>query len=238
MASDLAEPQGAPSTAVAIAEGRQDWSHWANTLGESLPGEAARSLVRGVQTGTLEEMRAGLSDKQQTAVEYGVGALVGGATRFVFGREIVEASHAAFAPPPDAFPAYLEVPAYEPPPVRGNKAAAALDEAARSFGDGVASRASAFGGGATAFADTVSRPFRSVDRDGDDIPDDPQAVAAARELGNAVGAGAASAAGAVRRMFRGGESRDETPSDASAPKERPRGFGPKSNLFKRNVDGE
>ncbi|WP_433045031.1 hypothetical protein [Dactylosporangium sp. CS-033363] len=55
-------------------------------------------------------MRQGLSWKQQAAVEYGVGALAGGVTRLLFGREVVEAARVAFAEAPDAFPAHLAVP--------------------------------------------------------------------------------------------------------------------------------
>ena len=112
MATDLAESSqaGLVSVGQTIAGGRKDWSHWANTLADALPGGEAQSLVRGVQTGVLEDVRAGLGDKRQAAVEYGVGALVGGATRFVFGREVVDAARSAFAEPPAAFPRHLDVP--------------------------------------------------------------------------------------------------------------------------------
>jgi hypothetical protein len=35
-------------------------------------------------------------------------------------------------------------------------------------------------------ADAVTRTFRSVDRDGDGVPDEPQALTAANGLGNAI----------------------------------------------------
>ena len=41
-----------------IASGRDDWSHWANTLADTLPGGAAQDLVRTVQTGQLETVRS------------------------------------------------------------------------------------------------------------------------------------------------------------------------------------
>lgn len=80
MAADLATASdaGLVNVGQTIAGGRKDWSHWANTLADSLPGGEAQKLVRGVQTGVLEDIRTGLGDKQQAAVEYGVGALVGG----------------------------------------------------------------------------------------------------------------------------------------------------------------
>ena len=113
MASDLAQSLNPESVSASqpIAGGRKDWGHWANTLADSLPGGAAQSLVRGVQTGVLEDIRGGLDGRQQAAVDYGVGALVGGITRFVFGREVVDAAQSAFPDAPDTFPAYLDVPA-------------------------------------------------------------------------------------------------------------------------------
>ena len=108
MATDLAQVSG-PVVGVGqtIALGRDDWSHWANTLADTLPGGAAQDLVRTVQTGQLETVRSALNSKQQSAIEYGVGALVGGATRFLFGSEVVEASRVAFAEAPAQFPEHL-----------------------------------------------------------------------------------------------------------------------------------
>jgi hypothetical protein len=87
-----------------IAGGRKDWSHWAETLADSLPGGHAQSLVRGVATGVLEDVRTGVGEKRQEAAEYGVGALVGGATKFVFGRQVVDAARSAFPGAPTDFP--------------------------------------------------------------------------------------------------------------------------------------
>ena len=113
MASDLAQSSNPEivSASQTSAGGRKDLGHWANTLADSLPGGAAQSLVRGVQTGALEDIRGGLDGRQQAAVEYGVGALVGGITRFVFGREVVDAAQSAFSDAPGTFPAHLDVPA-------------------------------------------------------------------------------------------------------------------------------
>lgn len=206
MAKDLASA-GAPSTGVAhaIAGGRNDWGHWANTLADALPAGAAQDLVRGVQTGALEGIRETLDGKQQAAVDYGVGALVGGVTRFVFGRDVVDASRAAFAEAPDAFPEYLAVaPKDEPMNETPNRALEALTDAAKSLGAELTARAIAVGSGAAAAADTVSRPFRSVDLDGDGIADEAQALTVARDVGGAI-AGRAGAvggflAGSIKKM--------------------------------------
>lgn len=197
MASDLAR-SSAPeivSGSQPVAGDRKDLGHWANTLADSLPGGAAQSLVRGVQTGVLEDIRGGLDGRQQAAVDYGVGALVGGITRFVFGREVVVAARSAFSDAPGTFPAYLDVPAKpEKPDGKPNRAVEALEDAAKAVGAGVSTGAVAVGTGVVSAADVVTRPFRSVDLDGDGVPDEPQALTAVKGAGGAI-AGAAGAVG-------------------------------------------
>jgi hypothetical protein len=63
MAADLANTStgGAAGVGRAIAASRGDWSHWANTLADTLPGTAAQSLVRTIQTGRLDTVRPTLS---------------------------------------------------------------------------------------------------------------------------------------------------------------------------------
>ncbi|WP_433204546.1 hypothetical protein ACQP00_36125 [Dactylosporangium sp. CS-047395] len=184
MAADIARPGtdlavagaaagGAVGVGQAIAAGRGDWGHWANTLADLLPGSAAQSLVGTIQTGRLDTVRQNLSGKQQAAVEYGVGALAGGVTRFLFGREVVEAARLAFADAPDVFPAHLAVPVTDDG-AESNRALAALEDAAKTAGGAVAAAAGA-----------VSRPFRRVDLDGDGIPDEPQALTAIKGVGGA-----------------------------------------------------
>jgi hypothetical protein len=197
MASDLAQSSNPQivSASQPIVSGRKDWGHWANTLADSLPGGAAQSLVRGVQTGVLEDIRGGLDGKKQAAVDYGVGALVGGITRFVFGREVVDAAQSAFPGAPGTFPAYLDVPAKpETADDEPSRALEALEDAAKAVGAGVSTGAVAVGTGVASAADVVTRPFRSVDLDGDGVPDEPQALTAVKGVGGAI-AGAAGAVG-------------------------------------------
>ena len=197
MASDLARSSTPEivSGSQPVADGRKDLKHWADTLADSLPGGAAQSLVRGVQTGVLEDIRGGLEGRQQAAVDYGVGALVGGITRFVFGREVVDAARSAFSDAPGTFPAYLDVPAKpENADSEPNGALEALEDAAKAVGAGVSTGAVAVGTGVASAADVVSRPFRSVDLDGDGVPDEPQALTAVKGVGGAI-AGAAGAVG-------------------------------------------
>jgi hypothetical protein len=228
MATDLsnASSEGVVGVGNRIAAGRTDWSHWASTLADTLPGGAAQSLVRTMQTGQLDTVRENLSEKQQATIEYGVGALAGGVTRFVFGRDVILSARAAFADAPDVFPAHLALnmkakPNADDREVEPNRALAALEDAAKvtgnwitgtasSVGGGVATGALTVGTGVASAAGTVTRPFRGVDIDGDGIPDEPQALTKVKGVGGAiagtagsVGSGVASAAGAVTRPFRG-----------------------------------
>lgn len=169
-----ARADGAAGVGRKIADGRKDWSHWPNTLSDMLPGGAAQTLVRTIQSSQLDDVREGLSSKQQATIEYGMGAAAGGVTRFVFGRAVVDAARSAFAEAPIAFPAHLAapVPAREADAdVESSRAFVTLQEAARSTSGWIAGAAESVGGSVTAgvsavgagvanAAGTVSRPFR------------------------------------------------------------------------------
>ena len=60
---------------------------------------------------------------------------------------------------------------------------AVLEDAARATGHWIAEAANAAGAGVVTATDAVTRPFRSVDLDGDGIPDSPQALTAAKGIG-------------------------------------------------------
>jgi hypothetical protein len=206
MATDLASVStgGAVGVGHAIAAGRSDWSHWANTLADTLPGGAAQSLVRTIQTGQLDTVRLNLSGKQQAATEYGVGALAGGVTRFLFGREVVDAARVAFADAPDEFPAHLAIPVQAKPEdddveAEPNRALAALEDAAKATGSWISDAANVAGAGVVTAAGAAARPFRSVDLDGDGIPDAPQALTAVKGVGGAI---AGAVGGAAASLFK------------------------------------
>ena len=228
MATDLARSavdsaaERSTSSAVevghSIAHGQRDWSHWADTLARSLPAGSAQNLVRGMKTGTLEDVRSGLSGKRQAAVEYGAGAVMGGVTRFAFGREVVTATQQAFAEAPAEFPPHLAIEAKEKPENddESNPAFAALLGAARSTGGWLGGSAQALGSGVGAVAGTVTRPFRGVDLDGDGIPDEPQALTAVKGIGGALAGATGAAGGKVAGLFKS-RKRDaaDTPESAS-----------------------
>lgn len=205
MATDIAHESGATAgVGQTIASGRDDWSHWANTLADTLPGGAAQNLVRTVQTGQLETVRSALNGKQQSVIEYGVGALAGGATRFLFGGEVVEASRLAFAEAPSEFPHHLsdallaKVEEEQEP----NRALVVLEDAAK-----------ATGGWVTSAADKSTRPFRRVDLDGDGIPDEPLALSAVKGAGGAVAGAVSTSTRVFRSVDRDG---DGIPDEARA----------------------
>lgn len=212
MAADVADSNADGVVAIGqnISSGRGDWSHWADTLANSLPGGAAQSLVRTMQTGELDTVRGNLSGKQQAAVEYGAAAVAGGITRFVFGKEVVEASRQAFAEAPEEFPpslaAVVKVKESDSDidDVEGIRAIAALKEAASVTGGWVAGAAGAVGGSVASTAGKASRPFRSVDLDGDGIPDEAQALTAAKDVGSAIAGAAGRLGGGVTGLFRSG----------------------------------
>ncbi len=228
MAADLSRGETpAGGLGQTIVEGRENWTHWADTLASTLPGSAAQDLVRTVQTGRLETIRGTLNGKQQSAVEYGVGALAGGVTKFLFGGEVVEASREAFAEPPEQFPPHLAdeaLSAAEEPGER-NRALAALEEAARASGGWVA-RA----------ADRSTRPFRRVDLDGDGIPDEPQALSVVKRAGGAAAGAAAGAARPFRKVDPDGNGVPEESRALSALKSARSGVA--SRLSRRKDTGE
>ena len=209
MATDLASMSTGDAVGVghAIAAGRSDWSHWANTLADTLPGGAAQSLVRTIQTGQLDTVRANLTGKQQATIEYGVGAVAGGVTRFLFGREVVDAARVAFANPPDEFPADLTIPAKVTPEdddleAEPNRALAALEDAAKATGNRLSDAANVAGAGVATAAGAVARPFRSVDLDGDGIPDAPRALTAVKGVGGTLAGTAGAVGGAAASLFK------------------------------------
>lgn len=75
-----------------------------------------------------------------------------------------------------------------------NRALEALEDAAKAVGAGVSTGAVAVGTGVASAAHVVTRPFRSVDLDGDGVPDQPQALTAVKGVGGTI-AGAAGAVG-------------------------------------------
>jgi hypothetical protein len=89
--------------------------------------------------------------------------------------------------------------------VEPNRAAAALDAAATSTAAWLALA-----------ADKTTRVFRSVDLDGDGIPDEPQALTAMKSAGSAIVGAGSSATRAFRRVDRDGDGIADEPAALSA----------------------
>jgi hypothetical protein len=158
-ATDLAN--ASPLSAVDLSRpsvgGRSDRSDWASTLAGFLPGDGAKSLVESIQGGRLEDLRGRLGKRGQISL----GAALSGASRFVFGREVVVAAHGAFPPAPVAFPDHLTVEVKEKSDKgdEPNRALLTLQSAAQATVGWVGGAATAVGSGVTAAASTVSRPL-------------------------------------------------------------------------------
>ena len=184
-------------------------------------GARRRASFGTIQTGQLDTVRLNLSGKQQAAIEYGVGALAGGVTRFLFGREVVDAARVAFADAPDEFPAHLAIPVKAKPEdddveAEPNRALAALEDAAKATGNWISDAANAAGAGVATAAGAVARPFRSVDLDGDGIPDAPQALTAVKGVGGAIAGAAGAVGGAAASLFKT-KKRGRHAADADRP---------------------
>jgi hypothetical protein len=233
MATELATGSkgSAAGAGYAIAAGCGDWSQWANTLADTLPGDTAKAFVRHIQTGHLDNLRSNFSGKQQAAAEYGAGAVAGGITRFVFGREVVDAARTAFADPPDTFPAHLAIPVQakrEDAEPESNRAVVALEEAAKATANWVSGAAHAVGSGVASAAGAVARPFRSVDRDGDGIADAPQALTAVKGAGSVIRGAAGTVGGVAASLFKSKKPGDGAP-DANPPQIGPASADDKDN---------
>lgn len=208
-AADLAK--ASPSSAVDLSRsgttGRGDRSDWASTLAGSLPGEGAKSLVESIQSGRLEDLRGRLGKRGQISLS----AALSGASRFVFGREVVVAAQGAFPPAPDVFPDHLAVEVKEKSDQADepNRALLALQGAAQTTAGWVGGAATAVGSGVTTAVSTVSRPFRSGDVDADGVADRPPVVTAAKGVLDGVKHLGAGLAGLVRPKKADGAAGDE-----------------------------
>jgi hypothetical protein len=127
---------------------------------------------------------------------------VDGITKFVFGREVVDAAQAAFAEAPTAFPDYLHVPAKPETDDEPNRALEALKDAAKAVSAGVSTGAAAVGTGVATAAGVLTRPFRSVDLDGDGVPEEPQALSAVKGVRNTIASAAGAVGDAIASRFR------------------------------------
>lgn len=178
---------------------------WGEVLTEQLPDSALAPLTIVIGREALKmggKLGAGTLGK---AIPFGVGAVIGGVGSFTFGRDVVKSSRMAFPETPDSFPVWLQE--FEKPErnTDPSRAALALEAAAgnvKDFGEGVWGKVSA-----------ATEAFRSVDLDGDGIPDEARALTAVKRAGGAFADGASKAAEKFRSVDLDG---DGVPDEAQA----------------------
>lgn len=175
---------------------------WGEVLTEQLPDSALAPLTVVIGREALKtsgKLGAGTLGK---AVPFGVGAVIGGVGSFYFGRDVVKSARVAFPEGPTDFPEWLfDYAKPEKAPAEPSRALLALESAKSSVKD--------FGGDVWDKVGAAADLFRSVDLDGDGIPDEARALTAAKGAGSAiagaattVGRGASSAADKATRAFR------------------------------------
>lgn len=166
---------------------------WGEVLTEQLPESALAPLTIAIGRESIKlggKLSAGTVGK---AIPFGVGAVIGGLGSFTFGRDVVKASRVAFPATPDEFPEWLRD--YAKPQresIEPSRAALALEAAAGSakeFGENVWGKVAA-----------ATEAFRSVDLDGDGVPDEARALTALKRAGAGVAGTVAKGAGVFQEV--------------------------------------
>lgn len=166
---------------------------WGEVLTEQLPDSALAPLTVVIGREALKtsgKLGAGTLGK---AVPFGIGAVIGGVGSFYFGKDVVKAGRVAFPEVPTDFPDWLEE--YDQPPrepAEPSRALIALEAAKNNVKD--------FGADVWDKVGAAADVFRSVDLDGDGVPDEARALTATKAAGSAT-AGAAKAVGGKARTL-------------------------------------
>lgn len=175
--------------------GRRLPAGWGEVLTQQLPDSALAPLETVIARRALmagAKFEAGTLGK---AIPFGFGAVVGGVGSFTFGRDVVKAARLAFPMPPTDFPeALLDFQKPEPEIVEPSRAGKALQSAADNVSD--------FGEAVWDRATDVVDVFRSVDIDGDGVPDEARALTAAKRARSAITGAAVGSVGAVGSLFK------------------------------------
>lgn len=171
--------------------GKSLLSGWGDVLTQQLPDSALAPLTVVIGREALKtggKLGAGTLGK---AVPFGVGAIIGGVGSFYFGRDVVKAARLAFPNPPTEFPEWLDNYAKaEKPLTEPSRASLALQSAGdqvKSFGEDVWDKVG-----------SVTEAFRSIDLDGDGLPDEARALTALKRAGSAASAAGTKAMDTLR----------------------------------------
>lgn len=177
---------------------------WGEVLTEQLPESALAPLTIALGRESIKlggKLSAGAVGK---AIPFGVGAVIGGVGSFTFGRDVVKAARMAFPEAPVGFPEWLED--YEKPTdAEPSRALLAFDSAAGNVKD--------FGESVWGVLSTATEAFRSVDLDGDGIPDEARALTAVKRAGVGVAGTVSKSAEVFRSIDLDG---DGVPDEARA----------------------
>ncbi|GAB3129615.1 hypothetical protein [Glaciibacter psychrotolerans] len=168
---------------------------WGEVLTQQLPDSALAPIATVIAREALKNSAKFGAGTLGKAIPFGLGAVVGGVGSFTFGRDVVKAAHVAFPLAPTGFPESLvDFLKPEPELLEPSRAARAFHSAAENVSD--------FGEAVWGKTTDVVDVFRSVDIDGDGIPDEARAFTAAKHAGTAIKGAAAGTAGAVGSFFK------------------------------------
>ena len=168
---------------------------WGEVLTQQLPDSALAPLATVLTREALKASAKFGAGTRGKAIPFGFGAVIGGVGSFTFGHDVVKAARLAFPTAPTDFPeALLDFQKPEPEMVEPSRAVKALQSAADNVSD--------FGEAVWDKATDVVDVFRSVDIDGDGVPDEARALTSAKRAGSAIKGAAVGSAGAVGSLFK------------------------------------
>ena len=170
-------------------------SGWGSVLTQQLPDSALAPLATVLAREALKASAKFGVGTLGKAIPFGLGAIIGGVGSYTFGSDVVKAAHLAFPTSSESFPESLaNFRKPKPEVTASSRAAQALQAAA----GGVAG----LGGAVREKTTDAAALFRSVDLDGDGIPDEARAVTAAKRTGSAIKGAAVGGVGAVGSLFK------------------------------------
>lgn len=179
---------------------------WGEVLTQQLPDSALAPLTIVIGREALKVGGKLGASTVGKAIPFGVGAVIGGVGSFSFGRDVVKAARLAFPTTPETFPEWLtDFEKTQKQPAEPSRAALAFEAAAGSAKD--------FSENVWGKVSGAADAFRSVDLDGDGIPDEARALTAVKRAGTAVKGTASKTADKFRSVDLDG---DGTPDEAQA----------------------
>lgn len=203
---------------------------WGDVVATTVPEGQLNPLMKQMLTAGAVKLGAKVgSGTFAKLLPFGIGMIVGGVASFAFGKSVVIASRSAFSAPPAAWPASLAIidedgDGIQDPP----RALVAMQAAAGNAKDftedawgkvsgGASAAGSAIGSGLSVATGAVSRPFRRVDIDGDGVPDEPQALTAAKGVGDAFAGAAGAVSGGIAGLIKRRKSGARAERDVAGP---------------------